>query len=441
MNLIRVLLGIIICIKTFQGVIPQPVPAGKEYFSLGVVIDSVRVRSVPDEHYALYLPSLYNDSISIPLLCFFEPLARGSLPVERYKELAERHGLILACSNNSHNGAFAEMKTYADHLLKDIHTRFNVNTARIFFSGFSGGARLAFKLAEQHRTIKAVIGCGAGFPAHFTASYGIPFIYSGIIGNADPNYVEMKSNKQILDSLGIEHQLVFFEGGHEWPPAEAFDEALWIILFELGIKDSTQLNEYATMLLKNIHKAIADKDYINALSKTSLPSEWFRNTMLEKKLDSMRRQIIIRPEYQSQIREARRAEHLEMITREDIRAGFQGIENTRFLIKDTIHTELWWKSLNKQIQKYVRKKNTEIRKMGHRLDELVVINAWEEGERYMQEKDYRQAVMIYKVLQVFRPQSGYAWFQISQAYKGMNQEEKATASLKKARELGFKGDF
>ena len=50
----------------------------------GVVIEKVSIQSDPAQSYALYLPSSYTPEKKWPILYCFDPLARGSVPVEAF---------------------------------------------------------------------------------------------------------------------------------------------------------------------------------------------------------------------------------------------------------------------------------------------------------------------------------------------------------------------
>src|SRR4051812_6142146 len=65
----------------------------------GIVIPRVACLKDATQSYCLYLPSNYSSSKVYPILYFFDSHASGSLPVEKYHELAERYGFIIAGSN------------------------------------------------------------------------------------------------------------------------------------------------------------------------------------------------------------------------------------------------------------------------------------------------------------------------------------------------------
>src|SRR4029078_12904397 len=70
----------------------------------GQLVEKIEALSDSSQSYALYLPSNYTPDRKWPILFAFDPGARGRVPVERFKEAAEKYGWIVLGSNNSHNG-------------------------------------------------------------------------------------------------------------------------------------------------------------------------------------------------------------------------------------------------------------------------------------------------------------------------------------------------
>ena len=70
----------------------------------GIISKKVVCKSNPEQSYAVYLPSTYSASRKWPLIAAFDPAARGNVPVEQFKDAAERYGYIVCGSNNSRNG-------------------------------------------------------------------------------------------------------------------------------------------------------------------------------------------------------------------------------------------------------------------------------------------------------------------------------------------------
>lgn len=199
--------------------------------SPGVVHQSVKCLADSSHSYALYVPSYYNDDpyLEWPVIYAFDAAARGSLPVELFREAAEKYGYIVAGSNISENGPWEPILKAAENMMNDVEARFRINKTRRYTAGFSGGARVASALAVLYGTFEGVIGCGAGFSLNYPPHFDLEFCYFGIIGNRDFNYQEMLRLDEWLSKYDIDHHIHEFSGGHEWPPAEVLTNAvLWL---------------------------------------------------------------------------------------------------------------------------------------------------------------------------------------------------------------------
>ncbi len=188
-------------------------------------ITQIKIKSDTTQSYSLYVPA-NRDSNSL-LLVFFDPGAKGKKPVEKYKALAERHGIILAGSNNSKNGLSGEESAaIAEKFIQDVQTRFKVKNQNTYACGFSGGARVAV-LTAIGENLPGVIGCGAGFPGKPEKNYG--FNYVGVVGNEDFNFLELKRLYNELDRVKMKHQLIVFDGKHEWMPETEMEKAILLM--------------------------------------------------------------------------------------------------------------------------------------------------------------------------------------------------------------------
>src|SRR5262245_59202240 len=193
---------------------------------LGAVIPRVVAAQDPQQTYALYLPKRYSPETRWPVVYIFDPLARGELALRQFERAAELHGFIVAASNNSRNGPGAPQVAAAQAMVDDTQQRFSVDTKRIHFAGFSGGARVASQLAMLCKCAAGVLVSGAGFPVRSRPSPDVKFGVFSAVGNADFNYGEVIPLQEQLEKAALPSWLRIFDGAHEWPPAEVMDEAL-----------------------------------------------------------------------------------------------------------------------------------------------------------------------------------------------------------------------
>ena len=154
--------------------------------------------------------------------------------MKAFRKAAEKYGYILACSNNSRNGPLNDNFNAAGYMLNDLVKRFTLDEKRINVAGFSGGSRFALALASTNNFIAGVIGCGAGLPndQSLHPSEKSSFVYYGIAGNRDMNYLEMFDLMTFFnDRTPVIPYLRTFDGGHQWPSLEILQEAVeWINL-------------------------------------------------------------------------------------------------------------------------------------------------------------------------------------------------------------------
>jgi dienelactone hydrolase len=239
-----------------------PTCISAQSFATGKVIERIPCLKDDKQSYALYLPANYTPTKPFPVIYAFDPGARGSLPVERFKEAAEKYGYIVVGSNNSRNGPGVPLSEIIKTLFKDTQERLAIDERRIYTTGFSGGARVAAMVAFASKgQIAGVIACGAGFPSDAKPAKNLPFAFYGIAGSDDFNLTEVRQLARTLDGLGATAHLAVFEGEHAWPPAAFCTEAVeWM---ELQAMKSGRRNRddklIAELLAKQTERLRADE--------------------------------------------------------------------------------------------------------------------------------------------------------------------------------------
>ena len=194
----------------------------------------------PDQTYALYLPSSYTPTKQWPIIYAFDPSARGDRPIDTFKAAAEKYGYIVAASNNSRNGPWPPEIEAAQAMSDDTHTLLAIDDRRVYFTGFSGGSRVAAQIALDCKCAAGVYLNGAGFPLHIApSSKDSVFPVFAAVGNIDFNFPEVTHLDESLAAAGYSHFLRYFEGPHQWAPSEVAEEALaWFRLLAMK-KDAT----------------------------------------------------------------------------------------------------------------------------------------------------------------------------------------------------------
>jgi predicted esterase len=198
---------------------PQSLPPG-------TLLPKVVTLKNAQQSYALYLPLRYSPAQRWPMVYVFDPLARGELALRQFQHAAELHGFIVAASNNSRNGPWAPQFEAAQAMVSDTQQRFSIDTKRIYFAGFSGGARVSSQLALLCKCAAGVLLSGAGFPHNSPPSPDANFAVFSAVGNADFNYREIIPLQDQLEKAASPRWLRVVDGPHEWAPPAVLDEAL-----------------------------------------------------------------------------------------------------------------------------------------------------------------------------------------------------------------------
>lgn len=207
-------------------------PARAEELQRGQVVERVAAAADASQTYALYLPSRYTGERAWPLLLCFDPAGRGRVPVERFREAAEKYGWVVVGSNNSRNGPVRPSLEAAQAMWIDVRARLRVDERRVYAAGFSGGARLAVRVNHLcQNCLAGVVAAGAGFPSDITPTASARFALFAAAGTDDFNFPELKRLDERLARLSFPRRLAVFDGGHAWPPPEVCARAVeWMEL-------------------------------------------------------------------------------------------------------------------------------------------------------------------------------------------------------------------
>ena len=256
----------------------------------GQVIDKITCQADPAQSYALYIPVRGNQQ-PLPIVYFFDSHGVGSLPLRKYKTLADTYGFILVGSNNSKNGNdWPTTEAIWNRLYEDTRKRLKINDRRIYTAGFSGGAKVASYIAIQHAQIKGVIANGAGLPDGVSAG-DFPFGFTAIAGDGDMNMTELAGLTAELDKTRTRHRILFFTGKHEWAPVATMRTAfagLDLDAMAMGLlsRDAAAINGFADRSKQRVNGDVQAKDLVGArqecdvavsyLDGLSGETDWFK---------------------------------------------------------------------------------------------------------------------------------------------------------------------
>jgi hypothetical protein len=171
--------------------------------------------------YYIYLPKSFHDAQQWPVWYVFSPGGgQGGNALQRYIEGAELINAIVVLSVESKN-SFPDGDLAVQAMVRDVNTHVPIIPGLAFSSGFSGGGRMAYWLAEADRNIAGVLACGTNhgiYPARENVVFrnaklrSSTYVYSLIGTNCFNRTGAFQSHK----SFSRAFRLRFFPGGHVW---------------------------------------------------------------------------------------------------------------------------------------------------------------------------------------------------------------------------------
>jgi dienelactone hydrolase len=199
----------------------------------GATRENIVSISDPQQHYAVRLPPAYRPERTWPVLLLMDPRGRAMIPVERFRDAADRRGYILVSSYDTASDTGEDRNSPAvDAMLTDAPHLASTQDDRFYLVGFSGTARTAWMLAERYpHRVAGIIAFGAGLPLGKKAPWDADFAFHGAAGVFGFNFDEMVQLDRNLDLRPIPHTFESFRGGHQWGPADVCSRSVdWMEL-------------------------------------------------------------------------------------------------------------------------------------------------------------------------------------------------------------------
>jgi len=204
----------------------DPIPEVKTQLGLGMVHENIAFKSDPSLSYAIYLPVGMQSKETYPVLYCIDPHGQGKYPLYMYRELADSFNIILVGSNTSKNGMpFVESEKGLNQLIAEVQSLFPVENA-VRLLGFSGGAKVAIEYANRHPEVRQVLY--AGGVTQLSRQNNISLL--GFAGIRDMNYADLVGFEVSLGNAPFQHQLIEWDGAHEFPSANVMRDGFYFIL-------------------------------------------------------------------------------------------------------------------------------------------------------------------------------------------------------------------
>ena len=394
----------------------------------GVLVKDVVCRDHPGTSYSIYIPEKPDNNAPFPVIFCFDPHARGWLPVEKYKSLADELGFVLVGSNNSKNGLpMEEAGAIFRYMLNDLSMQINIDKNRISTLGFSGGGRIAAWLAGQNEKINSVISCGAGLPPKMYITT-LDFNYLVLIGNQDFNYSEIWKISSVPQGDEKPMDYLVFDGKHEWPPEELMGEAfLWILMNDMkrGLvnKDNVLVQSVGMKFTEDIGNLTEEGNIFIAAEQLKLTVRMLDGLAELSTYHEVLDQLLADPAYMQQ------KEQIEEVFQLEYR------EQNKLLSAFTAMDLDWWEAALQQITS--DKGNLGQNNMNHRLMGWLGLVAYLSADRAlgkMQADVSEKFIALYKLFEPENPEHAYMQARLDMLN---DQPEKAIQSLKQSVRLGF----
>lgn len=401
----------------------------------GQIIRRVTCAANPAQSYALYLPKSYDPSKKWATLFVFEPSARGPLPVGIMQSAAEQFGYIVISSNNSRNGPLQPQIEAADAMWRDAHTRFSIDPKRVYFAGFSGGARVAIAFAVACKGCAAgVMASGAGFPTGVEPKNAPGFALFSAIGREDFNYPEILQLEPKLQQANYTYHVRRFDGVHEWAPADVWQEVFaWFNLQAMKIgtipKDQVFISSSYQRAFDNASGLLASGKQYEALRAYKQAVADFEG--LTTTTDA-RRQVAELQDTKA-VKEALKQERQEAETQarmaEPINARIEELaQNT--LSRETILAELRAEFQN--VRRRAKDEKDRQQMIAKRVLTQEFVHAYEAGAHLLDAKQYADALVLYEAIVTNATKAPGAHLQRARAYAALGNKTKAFEELRAA---------
>jgi len=397
----------------------------------GKINPTVKCQKNRTHSYAAYIPSSYNEEKKYPVIICFDPHASGTKPLELLKDEAEKLGYILIGSNVSKNGmAWESTAAHYDILLTDIAERFSIDPSRTYTCGFSGGSRVASTISILKGGIASVIGCSGGFP-QLKEAIKTKFDYFGFAGNDDMNYAEMVNLDRALEKNNIRHQLVVFNGTHEWPPKDIMKEAfVWMELNAMRDKKKLENKDY-------IDKNFSDlKLQLAAIEKKGNKYEEY---LLTKKIVNYFKGLIDIKAYEDQL--------AKLENNSAVKAGIKQSElnmkrelsmQKNYMDKLSSENAQWWKNEVHKLNEFNRLSPREDEKhIVRRVLEYLSLATFSACNQLYGQNRFAEAERYIELYSIIDPDNSEPEFMYAQIYARKKDADKTMEHLKKASDMGF----
>lgn len=397
--------------------------------SSATIIDTLTCKNNTKQQYAIFLPDEYSEKEKYPAIFFFEPGARATLPLNKYKDLANKYELILACSWNARNGPAVNNDIAADAMVTDVFLNYSIDTSMILLSGFSGGARFCYRYAKNNNLIKGVIACGAGLDDYSQKIIPPRFVYTAIIGNSDFNFYEIYQLKQAFAKNNYSLPTFVFSGDHKWPDSSTFEKALYVH-FQSSFQEKIQLfNTFQDLELTAINQAQESGDLVLLSWSYENIATYSLYPDMRKAYNDTLNSLIKSKEYRVCKRNFKNALVEEDSLRREIEDALYGIYLTTYNQFENHKPLSWWKHKIKKVTKLTLSKDLYERLLGEKILGHIRVQTWELFSKLKEQGFFNASLECTEVLLLLDNSNPWYWTFKAQMLSELKMDEEAKKLL------------
>ena len=376
-------------------------------------------RSTPNGSYGLFIPNSITGNERLPAILFLDPHGDGTFPLNKYKSLAEKYKFILVGSNESKNGLnFEQVNQIVSLLLQECITNLQCDPNRITLAGFSGGAKAALYGGNAIPGFNGIIYCGAAFPP---GSIEVKIPLFGIAGKKDMNYTEVRNFSSSLDARDVPHQLIEWNGKHEWPDTVTFQHTFyWAMLNDIRKKNVAVNAELFADFEKIIQESLIYNT--NPLDKELILQEAIGMFNQLKSISTYQKKLALLKK--SADYNKAKINQEKILQNED---KLKQLYGNSFFDKDWS----WWK---KEVKLLTIDKNNS---SNQRILGYISLAAWTYSSRAVSENNFILAKKVLDIYKLADPENPEHEFLNARLFAKNSSPDSAVAYLKKAIDLGL----
>jgi predicted esterase len=394
------------------------------------------------QSYALYLPSSFSSTRTWPIIYVFDPAARGRVAVEAIQPAAERFGYLVAASNNSRNGPTGDSAQAANAMWRDTQQRLPIAEQRRYLAGMSGGARLATSIALSCQDcVAGVIANAAGFPFGAEPTRGMKFAYYAAVGNADFNYGEFVDLRRKLDTAGVRYRIRIFDGQHGWAPADVWIEVLnWMDIQAMSSgalpRDPARIQQTFAGALAKAREFQSQKNLLAAVREYQSLVRDFRSLTDVSSAEASLAELTKNKAVKSAEKEEASALEQQAQMTATLSSQMQAIGTSDRYQVDVVDLKGNISDLKKRAADFQSSNDLKALVLSRALGQLV-IEAYESGQRNLDEKNYRVALVYFDLAAAGSANPAWAHYQRARAYAMLADRKDLLAELKLSLAGGF----